>query len=196
MPIARGTRCHDSIPRSSPDVSLARSLDRSARAIARGLLFTMRDESNAERSVNARGTKFSRVCSRGWSKTASDRPGVLSPRTLGSNIRRWKRLFGSLGLRTDHSKLLRNWRIQDGMCAICANMCFPRYISNETEMLTPSPIRMSNKWVCVRFAVDTVCYDVEWNFGTSISVLITIHLIFKFRFNKYRKRNYTKLFLI
>lgn len=134
------------------DVSLARSLSpvdfylrRATNPMRNARLNTVKRREGREEGGR---TKFSHVRSRGWSKTARDRPGVLSPRTFGSNIRCWKHLFRSFGSRTDHSKLLRNWRIRDGMCAICANMCFRRCASNETEMLTPSPIQPERESVC------------------------------------------------
>lgn len=172
IPIARGTRCHDSIPWRIPR-SFARS---PARAIARGLLFTTHDESDVVHSVKCTRGQSSLVCARGGkAKPLAIDPGVLSLRTLGSNIRCWKCLFGSLGLRTDHSKLLRNWRIRDGICAICANMCFTRYASNETEMLTPSPIQFGRRTASLRMICSR--YRLlwwKWNFGTSSSVLIHI----------------------
>lgn len=72
----------------SPDVSLACSLDRSlARAIARGLLFTMRDESDAERSVKCTRGQSSLVCARGGeAKPLAIDPGFSLPELWGQTF--------------------------------------------------------------------------------------------------------------
>jgi len=69
----------------------------------------MRDESDAERSVKCTQGQSSLVCARGGeAKPLAIDPGFSLPELWGQTFDDGKRLFGSLGLRTDHSKLLRN----------------------------------------------------------------------------------------
>jgi len=65
------------------------------------------------------------------------------------------------------------------MCAICANMCFPRCALDETEMLTPSPIQFGRE-----SAVDTARYDRNETSKLDLC------------YNRDRRGNYTQLFFM